>query len=66
MDCYTNVTNIDTCYDAFVIGSAALSTTIKTNEAIGYLMVVEVSWGNLLTEVMDCNTIKQSGYLMVR
>ena len=66
MDRYTNVKNIDSFYDAFVIGSAALYITIKTNEAIGYLMVVEVSWGNLLTEVMDCNTIKQSGYLMVR
>ena len=39
----------------------AFSTICKRNEVIGYILGVEVVWGNLLMEVMDGSAIKARG-----
>ena len=48
-------------YGTFVIGGMDFSTIKKINEAIGYLLVVEVAWGNLLMEIMGCTAVKERG-----
>ena len=58
----------DTGYGTFFIGGMAFSTIWKINKVIGYLLVVEVAWGNLLVEVTGGSAIKARGihYMAVR
>ena len=44
-----NNTEYDSGYGAFFITRTNFSTICKINKAIGYLLGVEVAWGNLLT-----------------
>ena len=44
----------------FVIGGTALSTILKGNKSIVYLLGVEVAWGNLFTEVICGSAMKAS------
>ena len=53
----TKKTEDDAGYGAFVVEGAALSSICKINEAIGYLLIVEVAWGDLLTEVIGGSSI---------
>ena len=45
-----------------------ITTIYKSNKVIGYLLVVEVAWGNLLMEVTGGSAIKARGihYVAVR
>ena len=45
----------------FVIGGTALSTILKGNKSIVYLLGVEVAWVNLFTDVMGSSAIKSIG-----
>ena len=51
----------DAGYGTFVLGCKAFSIICKSNKAIGCLLRVEVSWGNLLTKVMGGSYIKSVG-----
>ena len=42
----------------FFIGGEAFSTILKSNKAVGSILRVEVSLGNLLTELMGCSAVK--------
>ena len=45
----------------FFIRGMAFSTICKRNEVIGYLLGVEVAWGNLLMDVIGGSFIKAIG-----
>ena len=51
----------DAGYGTFFIGGMAFSTIYKSNKVIGYILVVEVAWGNLLMEIMGGSAIKSRG-----
>ena len=53
----TKNTEDDAGYGAFVVEGAALSSICKINETIGYLLIVEVAWGDLLTEVIGGSSV---------
>ena len=46
---------------AFFIGGVAFSTICKINKSVGYILGVEVAWGNLLMDVMGGSAIKAIG-----
>ena len=53
-------TEDDAVYGMFVVGGAAFYTIYKSNKAVGYILGVEVAWGNFFTEVMGCSYAKAS------
>ena len=61
MDSNTKNTEDGAGHVAFVVGGESFSTICKINEAIGYLIRVEVSWGNFLPEVIYYSAIESIG-----
>ena len=61
MNSNTKKAEDDAGYGMFVIGSMAFSTICKRNEVIGYLLGVEVAWGNLLMDVIGGSVINAKG-----
>ena len=51
----------DAGYSTFFVGDMAFSIICKRNEVIGYILGLEVAWGNLLMKVMDGSAIKARG-----
>ena len=61
MDGNSKNTEDDSGYGAYAVGVLSFSAIYKINEVIGYLLGVEVVWGNLLNEVMVCSYVEARG-----
>ena len=57
----TKNTEDDANYGDFIIGGASFSYILKTNQALVYILIVEVAGVNLYMEVMGGSSIKTSG-----